>query len=113
MSFTKLQECYLVTAFYWKSLYIKIFRKFFLIQKAREAYCTFEEIFLFPYQCTFLSPLLTVVIYRHSVVTSQRTLSYKECAVWGNNDLSHELYEIHEIIVWAVLHCQTTHRNCY
>jgi hypothetical protein len=31
-----------------------------------------------------------VVIYTHSVVISQRTLSYKECSVWGNSELSQE-----------------------
>lgn len=38
-----------------------------------------------------------MVIYRHSVVTSQRTLSYKECSVWRNRELSQELYEMHEV----------------
>jgi len=35
--------------------------------------------------------------YQHSVVTSQRTLYYKEYSVWGNRELSQELYEMHEI----------------
>jgi hypothetical protein len=38
-----------------------------------------------------------MVVYHHSVVTSQRTLSYKEYSVWGNRELSQKLCEMHEI----------------